>query len=134
MEEIGDDKNHGLPSASEYAAECARFPALKVVDLTELQAAATGSYQNHVLLNANRECMRLAVFEGDYRWHVHPGSDELFLVISGELHIDFQDHAGAILGPLQCLVVPAGTVHRTRAVGRTVNVTFEQQGAETEFV
>jgi hypothetical protein len=31
-------------------------------------------------------------------------------------------------------VVPAGTVHRTRAIGRTVNVTFEMQGARTEFV
>lgn len=30
--------------------------------------------------------------------------------------------------------VPAGVVHRTRAVGRTVNLTVERQGAEAEFV
>jgi hypothetical protein len=28
----------------------------------------------------------------------------------------------------------AGTVHRTRAIGRTVNVTYEKQGAQTVFV
>src|SRR5688572_6940544 len=134
MMAIGGRMNPDLPSASEYSAELARFSALEAVDLTALQAAATGPYQNQVLLNINAECMRLAVFEGEYLWHRHPTTDELFLVVSGELHIEFQDRAEAVLGPLQCLVVPAGTVHRTRAVGRTVNVTFEQQGAETEFV
>lgn len=123
-----------VPSAEEYAAERAQFAPLQVVNLDELQRAVTEPYKNQVLLNANSECMRLAVFEGEYRWHQHPKTDELFLVISGELHIEFAECAEAVLWPLQCLVVPAGTVHRTRAVGRTVNVTFEQQGAETVFV
>ena len=123
-----------LPSAEAYAAERARFAALEPVDLDALQRAAAGPYQNQVLLDANGECMRLSVFEGLYRWHRHPDTDELFLVLAGELHIEFEDRAEAVLAPLQCMVVPAGTVHRTRAVGRTVNVTFEQQGAETVFV
>lgn len=123
-----------VPTAEQYAAERARFAALEVVDLHALQSAVTESYSNQVLLDANAECMRLAVFEGEYRWHQHPRTDELFLVVSGELHIEFVDRAQVVLGPLQCVVVPAGTVHRTRAVGRTVNVTFEQQGAETVFV
>jgi mannose-6-phosphate isomerase-like protein (cupin superfamily) len=123
-----------VPSAEQYAAERAQFGALEVIDLDALQLAVTEPYKNQVLLNANGECMRLAVFEGEYRWHRHPKTDELFLVISGELHIEFVDRAEAVLGPLQCTVVPAGTIHRTRAVGRTVNVTFEQQGAETLFV
>jgi len=38
------------------------------------------------------------------------------------------------LGPQQCLVVPKGTVHRTRAIGRTVNLTFERQAARTIFI
>jgi hypothetical protein len=32
------------------------------------------------------------------------------------------------------MVISAGTVHRTRAIGRTVNVTYEKQGAQTIFV
>nr|WP_255682224.1 cupin domain-containing protein [Luteimonas sp. BDR2-5] len=78
--------------------------------------------------------MRLSVFEGEYRWHFHPDTDELFLVMAGELHIEFEGGTEATLREWQCMVVPAGTVHRTRAVGRTVNVTFEKQGAETVFV
>lgn len=126
--------NPNLPSAEEYASERARFSALELVDLDKLQSAVTEPYKNQVLLNTNGECMRLAVFEGEYRWHHHPDTDELFLVLAGELHIEFVGRAEATLAPLQCLVVPAGTVHRTRAVGRTVNVTFEQRGARTVFV
>ena len=123
-----------VPSPEEYAAERAQYSALEVVDLDQLQRAVTEGYRNQVLLNANSECMRLAVFEGEYRWHYHPQTDELFLVLAGELHIEFEDRPEAVLAPMQCLVVPAGTVHRTRAVGRTVNVTFEQQGAKTVFI
>lgn len=123
-----------LPTAEQYAAERPRFPALAVVDLQDLQREVSEPYRNQVVLNANGECMRLAVFEGEYRWHRHPRTDELFLVVAGELHIEFEAASEVVLREWQCLVVAAGTVHRTRAVGRTVNVTFEQQSAETEFV
>lgn len=121
------------PSAREYAAATARFPALTVVDIRAEHAAVTDAYRNQVLFDVNDDCMRLSVFEGEYRWHSHPDSDELFLVVAGELEIDFETGAQARLAPWQCLVVPAGTVHRTRAIGRTVNVTFEKQAAKTLF-
>jgi mannose-6-phosphate isomerase-like protein (cupin superfamily) len=75
----------------------------------------------------------MSVFEGEYRWHSHPDSDEFFLVVEGRLQIDFAEADTVELSSWQCLVVPAGTVHRTRAIGRTVNITFEQQGTRTEF-
>jgi mannose-6-phosphate isomerase-like protein (cupin superfamily) len=62
--------------------------------------------------------MRRAVFEGEYRWHRHPDSDDLFLVVAGELQIDFGDGVQIALTEWQSVVVPAGTVHRTRAIGR----------------
>jgi mannose-6-phosphate isomerase-like protein (cupin superfamily) len=39
-----------------------------------------------------------------------------------------------VLEPWQAIVIPAGTVHRTRAIGRTVNLTFELLAADTVFV
>jgi mannose-6-phosphate isomerase-like protein (cupin superfamily) len=123
-----------FPTAQEYASEQARYPAMTIVDLRAEQTAATEVYQNQVLLNINEDCLRLAVFEGEYRWHQHPSSDELFLVVAGTLKIDFADGREATLREWQSLVVPAGVVHRTRAHGRTVNLTFEKQGAQTVFV
>ena len=107
---------------------------MTVVDIRSKQAGITDSYKNQVLFNINQECMRLSVFEGEYRWHYHPDSDELFLEVAGELQIDFEGGARVTLTEWQSIVVPAGSVHRTRAIGRTVNITFEKQGAQTVFV
>jgi mannose-6-phosphate isomerase-like protein (cupin superfamily) len=122
-----------FPSAHEYSAQTARYPALAVVDVRAEQAAVTDSYQNQVLLDVNNDCMRLAVFEGEYRWHHHPDSDELFLVVAGTLQIDLAGGDRIELVEWQSVVIPAGTVHRTRAIGRTVNVTYEKIDAQTVF-
>src|SRR5678816_973230 len=120
--------NSEFPSAQEYSAQTARFPPLAVVDIRAEQAAVTEAYRNQVLLDVNSDCLRLAVFEGEYRWHHHPESDELFLV-AATLQIDLADGRRLELGEWQSVVIPAGTVHRTRAVGRTVNLTYEQRAA-----
>ena len=123
-----------FPSADEYSAQQARCADLTVVDIRSLQRAVTEPYRNDVLLDVNGDCLRLAVFEGEYRWHHHPDSDELFLVVAGKLQIDLAGRDTLELGEWQSVVVPAGTVHRTRAIGRTVNLTVERQGTRTVFV
>src|SRR5471032_2693576 len=99
-----------FPSAHEYSAQTARYPALAVVDIRAEQSAVTVSYQNQVLLDVNTDCVRLAVFEGEYRWHHHPDSDELFLVVAGMLQIDLMDGHRMELTEWQSVVIPAGTV------------------------
>jgi mannose-6-phosphate isomerase-like protein (cupin superfamily) len=107
---------------------------LTVVDIRAEQAAVTEFYRNQVLVDVNADCLRLAVFEGEYRWHRHPDSDELFLVVAGALEIDLADGHRLELKEWQSVVIPAGTVHRTRGIGRTVNITYEKKGAQTVFV
>lgn len=123
-----------FPSAQEYSAQTARYPPLTVVDVHAEQAAVTEPYRNEVLVDVNDDCVRLAVFEGEYRWHHHPDSDELFLVVAGTLQIDIAGGNRIELTEWQSVVIPAGTVHRTRAIGRTVNLTCEKNGARTVFV
>jgi mannose-6-phosphate isomerase-like protein (cupin superfamily) len=123
-----------IPSAEAYASEPVRYPPLVVVDIATEAAAVTGEYRNQVLSQVNSSCLRLGVLTGDYPWHQHPRSDELFLVVEGRLEIELADGRTFGLGPWQSLVIPAGTVHRTRGVGRTVNLCFEAVAAETTFV
>lgn len=126
--------NPDHPSAEAYSAQAAIHPAMTVVDVRSEASLVTDAYKNQVLSDINGACMRLSVFEGEYRWHRHPDSDELFLVVAGTLEIEFEDGRQVALTEWQSIVVPAGMVHRTRAVGRTVNVTFEEQNARTVFV
>jgi mannose-6-phosphate isomerase-like protein (cupin superfamily) len=121
-------------TAESYANEPVRFPALHVVDLAAEGAAVTEQYRNMVINKVNDSCLRVAVFHEAYRWHYHPTSDELFIVLSGCLAIDLKDNRELRLQPWQCVTIPANSVHRTRALGRTVNLCFEKLGAETIFV
>lgn len=123
-----------IPSAEAYANEPVRHPPLVVVDLANEARAVTDDYRNLVLSQVNASCLRLGVLTGDYPWHQHPRSDELFLVMEGRLEIELADGRALSLKPWQSVVVPAGIVHRTRGVGRTVTLCFEALAAETVFV
>jgi len=50
------------------------------------------------------------------------------------LAIDLADDRELKLGPWQCVTIPAAVRHRTRAIGRTVNLCIEKLRAETVFV
>lgn len=116
-----------------YANEPVKYPALHVIDVAAEGAAVTEPYRNMVLNQVNDSCLRLAVFNEAYRWHYHPESDELFIVVSGCLAIELLDRE-LQLRPWQSVTIPAGTHHRTRAIGRTVNLCFEQLAAKTVFL
>ena len=73
------------------SAESVRFPQFAVVNLAREGAASTESYRNVVVNRVNESCLRLATFEGEYRWHFHPDSDEMFVVVDGQLEIDLAD-------------------------------------------
>jgi len=120
-------------TAEGYRAEPVRHAPLEVIDVSAEARAVTDAYRNLVLCQVNQHCLRLAVIEGQYPWHSHPASDELFLVLEGTLVIDLADHRELRLRPGQAVVVPAGTVHRTRGEGRTVNLCVENLAAATEF-
>jgi mannose-6-phosphate isomerase-like protein (cupin superfamily) len=54
---------------------------------------------------------KLAKLEGDFVWHSHPDTSEAFIVLHGQLRIDFRD--GAItLNSGEMLIVPKGVEHK----------------------
>jgi len=58
--------------------------------------------------------LRLARVKGEYRWHVHDGEDEFFLVVEGCAFIDTEEGATRLEEWEGCLV-KAGTRHRSRS-------------------
>jgi len=55
--------------------------------------------------------VRLAKVEGEFHWHQHHDTDELFLVIEGELDMEFRDHTERMFAG-DLIVVPKGVDHR----------------------
>jgi len=114
--------------------EEAAFPAMSIVDLKREAASVEETYKNFVVLGVNNHCVRMAVMQGEFRWHQHPRSDECFLVLEGELEIDFADGRTVSLKPGQAFTIPAGVVHRSRSRTRAVNLCFEDRTAYTDVV
>lgn len=90
-------------------------------------------YVNFLLESTNDHCIRLAVFTGEYAWHSHPDSDEVFMVLEGQLYIDLENNETISVNPNEIVKIPAGVVHRTRSKVRTVNLCFEKEKATTVF-
>jgi mannose-6-phosphate isomerase-like protein (cupin superfamily) len=63
-------------------------------------------------------CLRIAVMQGEYRWHYHSNTDELFAVLEGELKIEIKDHDPVNLKPGEFIKIPSKTIHKTSAANR----------------
>ena len=67
-----------------------------------------------VIAEMNDYEFKLAKIQGEFVWHNHPDTDEVFIVIDGVMNIEFRD--GVIkLGAGEMFVVPSGVEHRTTA-------------------
>jgi mannose-6-phosphate isomerase-like protein (cupin superfamily) len=92
------------------------------------EAAAHEPWFNQTLTQVDEAVVRLGVIHGDFHWHKHDDTDEFFLVLEGELLIDFEDRDSVLLHPHQGFTVPKGVVHRTRAPTRTAILMVEAAG------
>ena len=103
-------------------------------DFKEISDKVDKAYDNYILDTINNHCLRMAVMEGEYKWHYHNDTDELFIVLEGQLKIEIKDQDTVFLKPGEFIKLPAQTIHKTIAVGRTVNLTFEKNWDDTIFV
>jgi mannose-6-phosphate isomerase-like protein (cupin superfamily) len=104
-----------------------KYGALALVDVPA-EIAEHEPWFNQTLTSVNDSVVRLGVIEGDFHWHRHDDTDEFFLVLEGELHIDVQDRETVVLEPHQGFTVPRGIEHRTRAPVRTAILMVEAAG------
>ena len=103
------------------------YRPLELIDERTLADNCTHKWYNQTLCQVNDSVVRLGVIQGEYHWPKHDESDEFFYVQEGKLLIDLENQT-IELNPRQGLVVPKGTVHRTRAEQRTVILMVENRG------
>jgi mannose-6-phosphate isomerase-like protein (cupin superfamily) len=104
-----------------------KYGQMALVDVAG-EMAANEPWSNQTLTSVNDAVVRLGVIEGDFHWHKHDDTDEFFLVLEGELLLDFEEGEGVALQPHQGFTVPRGVVHRTRAPSRTSILMVEREG------
>jgi mannose-6-phosphate isomerase-like protein (cupin superfamily) len=84
------------------------------VSLSEKFALIHEYWKPKVVAQLNGQEIKLVKFKGIFPWHHHELEDEMFLVWSGLMTIEFRDHRVTLKAGELC-VVPRGVEHRTMA-------------------
>lgn len=108
-----------------------KFQPLTVIDINSESKVKTADYFNLSLCLVNDHVIKMSIMTEPFYWHLHPNSDETFLVVEGAIFIDLETHTVQLL-PGQLFTIPMNVKHRTRPKGeRSVNLTFEHNAIET---
>ena len=84
-------------------------------------------WQPHRLTTINDYDVKVVKLYGEFVWHSHPETDELFMVRTGNLTIQLRDR-DVHLGPGDVFVVPAGVEHCPKADEEVTAILIEPQG------
>ena len=76
----------------------------------------------YIIGELNDNYVKLAKLKGELIWHSHTHEDEMFVVISGTLMMDFKDGSTITTNPGEILIVPKGVEHRPWTNGEEVKV------------
>jgi len=98
--------------------------SIEVINLADKFSQFDERWHPYIIAELNGQQVKLAKLEGDFVWHAHADEDELFLLIDGQLTIEFRD-GEVILSAGELCVVPRGVEHRPVANGIAQILLFE---------
>ncbi|MFJ9340609.1 cupin domain-containing protein [Streptomyces sp. NPDC101733] len=97
------------------------------VDIESMFAGITEQWLPHLVTRVGDYEVKAAKIQGEFVWHSHEDTDEMFLVVSGTLTIRLRD-GDVVLGPGELYVVPRGVEHCPAAPEETAILLFERAG------
>ena len=97
------------------------------INLPEKFSRFTGQWSPRVVAEMNDYQFKIVRVQGEFIWHSHAETDEAFLVLDGELRIDFRD-GHVLLRQGELYVVPKGTEHKPGAEREARLMLIEPRG------
>lgn len=101
--------------------------AVKINLLEKFDQLPAGDYAVGLIAEMNDYEFKIVKFKGDFVWHSHPETDETFIILEGELIMNFRDrnvqvHAG------EMIVVPKGVEHKPSSLNGYKALLIEPEG------
>ena len=84
---------------------------MKKINLEDKLSKFSEHWSPKVIAEMNDYQFKLVKIEGEFVWHEHPDTDEVFIVIEGTMQIEFEDRT-IELREGEMLVVPKGVRHK----------------------
>ena len=92
--------------------------------IAEAAARLTQPFTHVVIGQVDDYCAYLSRFQGSYRFHKH-NKDEMYLVLEGEICIDYPDSQSVTVQKGESIVVKAGEEHRSRSEEESLVLMFK---------
>ena len=89
-------------------------PSYQAINFQDKLSRFTDHWAPKVVAQMNDYQLKLVKIQGEFVWHSHTGTDEVFIVLDGRMRIELRD-GGVDLGPGEMFVVPKGVEHKPSA-------------------
>ena len=100
---------------------------IKKINFNEKYLKFSETWSPRVIAEMNNYQFKLVKIIDDFIWHSHDDTDETFIVIDGEMIIEFRDKELKLQKGEMC-VVPRGVEHRPRAASECKILVIEPKG------
>ena len=101
--------------------------ASAAINLAAKLAQFSAHWSPHVIAEMNDYQFKLVKMQGEFVWHSHEHTDEVFLVVRGQMEIGFRDR-DVLLREGEMYVIPRGVEHITRARAECHALIIEPRG------
>lgn len=97
------------------------------VNLAAKLAQISTHWDPHVIAAYNNNDIMVVKFKGEFPFHLHQDTDDFFLVLKGEMTMDYENSSHPVRAGEVC-VVPRGITHRPRAEQECEVLLIEPKG------
>ena len=98
-----------------------------VISLADKFAKFSEHWSPKIVARMNDYEFKLAKLEGEFVWHSHAETDEVFIVVDGEMTLHFRD-GDVRLRAGEMFVVPKGVEHKPSAPAECRVMLVEREG------
>ena len=98
------------------------------INLAEKLNLITTHWDPKVVASYNDNDVMVVKFQGEFPFHKHDTTDDFFLVIKGQVTMEYAGAEPVQFGPGELVIVPKGQVHRPRAEQEAQVLLIEPKG------
>jgi len=103
------------------------MPSDTAINLRDKLAKLSKHWSPRVIAEMNDYQFKLAKIQGEFVWHSHADTDEVFIVLEGEMTLEFRDKS-VPLAAGEMYVVSKGVEHRPVAARECCIMLVEPRG------
>ncbi|MBN2355257.1 cupin domain-containing protein [candidate division KSB1 bacterium] len=99
----------------------------QVINFNEKLKRFTDLWSPKIIEEMNDYQFKLVKLKGDFTWHTHDNTDEAFIVLDGEMTIEFRNNKVKI-STGEMYVVPRGVEHKPYSINECNVLLIEPRG------